>query len=112
MLDKIKEIGNQVATTATGAVDGITSTVKSGVESLASTAANVTEAVNEKAVRASTIQICNILEVALKELKTRPLSEQPVTLTASVNIGVAALQMEVQVPSRLQAAQALDKPTQ
>ena len=34
MLDKIKGLGSQVATKANGAVEGITSSVKGGVESL------------------------------------------------------------------------------
>lgn len=99
MLEKIKGIGTQVANKATDAVEGVTASVKGGVESLAHTASNVTDALNEKAVRASTAQMCSILEVALDELKSRPLSERPVSLKATVNIGIAALEMEIQVPA-------------
>lgn len=99
MLEKIKGIGSQVATRATDAVGGVTATVKEGVESLAHSASNMSEALNEKAVRASTAQMCNILEIALDELKTRPLAERPVSLKTTVNIGIAALEMEVQVPA-------------
>ncbi|MBU1427164.1 MAG: hypothetical protein KKH12_14620 [Gammaproteobacteria bacterium] len=97
MLDKIKGIGTQVATTANSAIEGVSATVKGGVESLAQTASSVSDALNEKAVRASTAQMCSILEIALDELKSRPLSERPVSLKTTVNIGIAALEMEIQV---------------
>lgn len=95
MLDKIKGLGSQVATKANDAVEGITSSVKGGVESLANTATTVTGALNEKAVRASTAQMCSILEIALEELKGRPLSSRPVSLTATVNIGISSLEMQI-----------------
>ena len=97
MLDKIKDLGAQIVNKANGAMDGITTSVKGGVESLANTATSMTDALNDKAVRASTAQMCSILEIAIAELKARPLSSQPVTLTASVNIGVAALEMQIRV---------------
>jgi hypothetical protein len=95
MLDKIKGLGSQVATKANEAVEGITSSVKGGVESLTNTATVASSALNEKAVRASTAQMCSILEIALEELKGRPLSSRPVSLTATVNIGIAALEMQI-----------------
>ena len=99
MFEKMKGIGTQVATRANEAVEGVTSSVKGGVESLAQTASDVTGALNEKAVRASTAQMCTILEIALDELKSRPLSAQPASLKATVNIGIAALEMEIQLPT-------------
>jgi len=95
MLEKIKGLGTQVATKANDAVEGITTSVKGGVDSLANTATNMTDALNEKAVRASTAQMCRILEIAVEELKGRPLSEQPVSLTAAVNVGIASLEMQI-----------------
>lgn len=88
MLEKIKDLGAQVASKANDAVDGLTSSVKGGVESLA-------DAINEKAVRTSTAQMCKILEIALEELKDRPLEQRPLALTASVNFGIATLQMQI-----------------
>ncbi|MBI5890906.1 MAG: hypothetical protein HZB47_09540 [Nitrosomonadales bacterium] len=99
MLEKIKGIGTQVATKANDAVEGVTASVKGGVESLAHSASSMTEALNEKAVRASTAQMCTILEIALDELKSRPLSAQPASLKATVNIGIAALEMEIRLPT-------------
>ena len=95
MLEKIKEIGTQVATTASDAAKGITTSVKSGAESIANATVSATEAINEKAVRASTAQMCSILETAIAELQTRPLLNRPVSLTTSVNFGLATLEMQV-----------------
>lgn len=95
MLDKIKGLGAQVANKANKAVDGIATSVKGGVDSLSNTAANMSDALSEKAVRTSTAQMCSILEIAIEELKSRPLSAQPVSLTATVNIGIASLEMQI-----------------
>ena len=95
MLDKIKDIGSQAVSKTNEAIDGITTTVKGGVESISNTATSVTESLNEKAVRASTSQMYRILEIALQELDGRPLAERPLSLTASVNFGVAALEMQI-----------------
>ena len=105
MLDKIKDIGNQASHAASDAVQAVTTTVKDGVGSLVNTATTVTGAINEKAVRASTAQMCRILEIALEEIKDRPLAERPGTLTATVNFGVASLEMQVQLEPKAAAAQ-------
>jgi hypothetical protein len=104
MLDKIKDLSAQVATRASDAAEGITTSVKGGVESLANSASSLTGSLNDRAVRASTAQMCSILEIALEELKGRPLSNRRVSLTATVNIGVAALEMHVHLdpPSETQ----------
>ncbi len=106
MFDKIKELGNQVADKASSAVDGIstsvkggvdslTTSVKSGVDSVTTAAVSVGDALNEKAVSSSTAQACTIIELAIKELKTRPLSQRPMTLTAKVDFQLAALGIQV-----------------
>ena len=71
MLDKIKDLSAQVATRASDAAEGITTSVKGGVESLANSASSLTGSLNDRAVRASTAQMCSILEIALEELKGR-----------------------------------------
>ena len=109
MLEKIKELGAQVTNRANDAVDGITTSIKGGAQSFANTASDVTDALNEKAVRASTAQMCNILEIAVEELKSRPLSAQPVSLTATVNIGIASLEMQIHLqPSEIEDECAID----
>jgi hypothetical protein len=95
MLDKIKDLGAQVATKTSDTVDGIATSVKGGVESLASSAGAMTVTLNEKAVRASTAQVCSILELAIDEMKSRPIAQRRVSLTATVNFGIAALEMQV-----------------
>ena len=98
MLEKIKGLGNQVATTAGDAVSGIATSVKGGVESIANAATAASGAINEKAVRASTAQMCSILEIAIDEIQSRPLSERPASLTAAINFGIATLEMQVHLP--------------
>ena len=94
MLEKIKGLGADVATKANDKVGEITNSVMGGVESLTSSATNVTDTLNEKAVRASAAQMCTVLETALEEVKKRPLSKQPLALTVTVNIGFVSLQMQ------------------
>lgn len=95
MLDKMKDIGSQAANKASDALGGITTTLKEGVDSISSSAGNLTESLNEKAVRASTAQVVRILEIAMEELQNRPISTKPISLTATVNLGIAALEMQV-----------------
>jgi hypothetical protein len=91
----MKGLGAQAANKANNAVESITTSVKEGVGSLTSTASAVADSINETAVRASTAQMCNILEIALEEVKRRPLSSRPISLTATVNVGITALEMQV-----------------
>lgn len=95
MLDKMKDLGSQAANKANDALGGISSTIKDGMGSFSSAASSMTESLNEKAVRASAGQVYRILEIAIEELKDRPLSNRPISLTANVNIGIAALEMQV-----------------
>jgi len=95
MLDKMKDLGSQAANKATDALGGISSTIKDGVGSFSNAASSMTESLNEKAVRASTAQVYRILEIAMEELQSRTLSNKAVSLTASVNLGIAALEMQI-----------------
>lgn len=103
MLDKMKDLGSKAANTATDALGGISSTIKEGVGSISTAATSMTESLNEKAVRASTAQVYRILEIAMEELKDRPLSSKPISLTASVNLGIAALEMQVHLDPQPEA---------
>ena len=95
MLDKMKDLGSQAANKANDAIGGISSTIKEGMGSFSNAASSMTESLNEKAVRASAGQVYRILEIAIEELKDRPLSTRPISLTAIDNIGIAALEMQV-----------------
>lgn len=97
MLEKFKGIRSNVTDKASEAVEGIAASLKGGVDSLAQTANTVGDTLNEKAVRASTAKMCTILEIAMDEIRSRPLSAQPVALTATVNFGLASLEMQVQL---------------
>lgn len=95
MFNKIKEMTTNVTTIANGAVEGVSNTMKNGVDSLSNAATTLSDTISEKAVRASTAQMCTILEIAMDELKLRRLSERPVSLTSIVNFGVASLEMQI-----------------
>lgn len=84
MLDKMKDLGSQALVITNDAIGAVTNSVTQGVDSL-----------NEKAVRASTTQMYRILEIALEELKNRPLADQPLSLTSSINVGVASLELQI-----------------
>ncbi|RYY74913.1 MAG: hypothetical protein EOO52_11375 [Gammaproteobacteria bacterium] len=101
MLDKMKDLGSQAANKATDAIGGLSSTIKDGMGSFSNAASSMTESLNEKAVRASAGQVYRILEIAIEELKDRPLSDRPISLTAVVNIGIAALEMQVHLEPRV-----------
>lgn len=97
MLKKMKDLGEQLTTKAGDAVDGIAATVKGGVESLGNAAGDAATTLNDKAVRAAVAQMRHVLDVAVEDLRQRPLAQSPVRLTATVNVGLAALQMEIEV---------------
>lgn len=98
MLDRMKDLGNQLSTKASETADGIKSSVKSGVAGLAGAASDAASTLNEKAIRATVERMRTILAVATDELKTRPIAGAPATMTASVSIGGVALAIEVTLP--------------
>lgn len=95
MLNKIKGIGDQVATKANSAVGEIGTSVKKGVGEIANKTADLIDTAHESAVRTSTAQMCRMLEIAIDELKSGPLSAHPVSLTATVGTAVATLEMQI-----------------
>lgn len=107
MLEKFKEIGSQVANKANDTADGLTTSVKGGFGKVATKVADVADKINDITVRSSTAQMCDILETAIKEIKTRPqsvLSAQPISLTVTMSTGIASLEMQV----HLQASENAD----
>lgn len=95
MFEKIKGIGDQVATKANSAVEGIGTSVKKGVGEITNKTVGLIDTAHESAVRTSTAQMCRMLEIAISELKNSPLSAHNVSLTATVNTAVAALEMQI-----------------
>lgn len=98
MLDRMKDLGNQLTTLAGGAVNGVRSTVREGAENIADAAGTAASNLNDKAVRAAVDQMRTILRIAAEEVAAKPVSERPVTLTASVNLGFTALEMQIVMP--------------
>lgn len=98
MLDRMKDLGNQLSTKASETADGIKSSVKSGVEGLAGAASDAASSLNEKAIRATVERMRTILTVATDELKLRPIDGAPATMTATVSLGGIALAIEVTLP--------------
>jgi hypothetical protein len=97
MLEKIKGLGSQLTNMATDAVDGVTSTVKQGAENIVTVTGAAASAINDKAVRSAVEQMRVVLGVAVEELHKKPVSDQPVTLTTSVDFGLTSLQMQIVV---------------
>lgn len=98
MLDRMKDLGSQLTTLAGGAVDGVRSTMREGAESIADAAGTAASNLNDKAVRAAVEQMRTILRIAAEEIAAKPVSERPLTLTASVNLGFTALEMQIVMP--------------
>jgi len=86
---------SKMASKATEIVDNVSDKARQGVESISTAATNLADTINETAVRNSTAQMCTILELAIEELRKRPLSERPISLTSIVNFGVASLEMQI-----------------
>jgi hypothetical protein len=121
MLDRIKELGGQITNSAAK----VAVTVKDGADSVASQAGEALSATKRKAVelgdRASTAatreavaQMRDMLALAAEELRARPITDGPVTLTAKVDLMLTSLQVEfvLQPETRLlhgaRAAEAAD----
>lgn len=101
MLDRIKELGGQISSTAAK----VAVTVKDGAGSVVSQAGDAVDATRRKAAelgdRASSAatreavgQMRDMLALAAEELRARPIIDGPVTLTAKVDLMLTALQME------------------
>ena len=101
MLDRIKELGGQLTTSAAK----VAVSVKDGAGAVAGQAGDAMQATKRKAAelgdRASTAatreavaQMRDMLALAAEELRARPITDGPVTLTAKVDLMLTSLQME------------------
>ena len=95
MLKRMKNLGEQLTDKAAKAAGGVVSTIGEGVGNLAGSAGNVALGATDKTVRAAVDQLCNVIEIAVDQLRQRPLPTSRVTLSASVGLGATALQMQV-----------------
>lgn len=101
MLDRIKELGGQLTTSAAKVAE----TVKDGAGSMATQAGGAVHATKRKAAelgdrasaaatREAIVQMRDMLALAAEELRARPIIDGPVTLTARVDLVLTGLQME------------------
>ena len=95
MLERVKDLGGQIAAGASKAAGTVVVSVGEGVSSIAGAAGDAVSATSEKAVRASVDQLCNVLRIAVEQVRSRPLPAPSVTLSASVGLGATSLQMQV-----------------
>lgn len=101
MLDRIKEIGGQLSTSAAK----VAGSVKEGAGTVAAQAGDAVQATRRKAAelgdragtaatREAVAQMRDMLALAAEELRARPIIDGPVTLTAKVDLMLTGLQME------------------
>jgi hypothetical protein len=95
MFKQMKDLGGRLTGKAAKAAGDVVATIGEGVGSLAGTAGDVALGATDKTIRAAVDQLCNVLEIAVEQLRQRPLPSSRMTLTASVGLGATALQMQV-----------------
>lgn len=98
MLDKLKDIGDQITSLASDTVQGATTSVKEGADKVASATGSVAAVVTDKAVRTAVARLREIVRIASEELLREPPSERPSTLTATVTVGITSLELMVELP--------------
>ena len=106
MLDKLKDIGDQISSLASDTVQGATASVKEGADKVASATGSVAAVVPDKAVRTAVTRLREIVRIATEELLREPPSERPSTLTATVTVGITSLELTVELPGGPPAAKA------
>ena len=101
MLDRIKELGGQLGTSAAK----VAGSVKDGAGTVAGQAGDAVHATRRKAAelgdsagtaatRKAVATMRDMLALAAEELRARPIIDGPVTLTAKVDLMLTGLQME------------------
>ncbi len=117
MLDRIKGFGEQISNLASGAVEGVASTVKEGASTVADKASGAVSAagqrvaekagqindkVSDMATREAVAQLREVMAVAVEELRSKPISTSPVLLTAKVDIVLVSLELQMMVDQNTQ----------
>ncbi|MCM0607957.1 MAG: hypothetical protein KA711_03025 [Ideonella sp. WA131b] len=101
MLDRIKELGGQLSSSAAK----VAVTVKDGAGAVVAQAGDAVSATKRKAfelgdragnaaTREAVAQMRDMLALAAEELRARPIVDGPVTLTAKVDLMLTSLQVE------------------
>lgn len=101
MLDRIKELGGQLSSSAAKVAvtvkDGTGSVVAQAGDALSATkrkASELGDRAGNAATREAVAQMRDMLALAVEELRARPIVDGPVTLTAKVDLMLTALQVE------------------
>jgi hypothetical protein len=105
MLDRIRELGGQISTSAARVAETVGTSVKDGAGTVAAQAGEAMQATRRKAselgdragtaaTREAVVQMRDMLALAAEELRARPIIDGPVTLTAKVDLMLTALQIE------------------
>jgi hypothetical protein len=125
MFDKIKNLGGQITSLAGDAVDGVSATVKGGADAIAQTASgavhsvskaagDLQDKVSDAATRQAISQMRDVMAIAIDELRQRPIHAGPITLTAKVDVMIAALEIQIVIdpepPRQLPPPAPLDAP--
>jgi hypothetical protein len=95
MLKRMKDLGGTLSDKAAKAAGGMVASIGEGVGNLAGTASDVAMGATDKTIRAAVDQLCNVLQIAVEQVRQRPPPAPRVTLSASVGLGATALQMQV-----------------
>lgn len=101
MLNRIKELGGQISTSAAH----VAGSVKGGADTVATQAGDALQATRRKAAelgdragtaatREAVVKMRDMLALAAEELRARPIIDGPVTLTAKVDLMLTGLQIE------------------
>ena len=91
----LKGFSDSVATTATKAKNGITEAAKESLTSISDFVSDKVSSTGDAAIRASVAQLKKVLDIAVDEYSKNPSSIANGAISASVNIGVISLQIEV-----------------
>lgn len=101
MLDRIKELGGQISTSAAkvagsvkGGADTVAAQAGDALQATRRMAAELGDRAGTAATREAVAQMRDMLALAAEELRARPIIDGPVTLTAKVDLMLTALQME------------------
>ncbi|MGE3817886.1 MAG: hypothetical protein AB7I30_00475 [Isosphaeraceae bacterium] len=97
MLERLRNLTDQLTGEATKAASGLTGVIGSQVGNLTDSASVAAVAASDHAIRMATNQMGNALRIAIDQLNQRPLPAPSVTLCASVGLGATMLQMQIVV---------------
>ena len=109
MFDKFKEAGTQLGTKATETLESATVTVKEQADKITTATGEAATAVSDQVIRNAVNRLRRVVRIATEELE-KDLPKRPATLTASFQIGMVTLELDVELRSADSAAPAQEPP--